>query len=538
MKLIGKIILNLLVLSYSLSLNAQTILTFAGGGSGGLGDGGPATASTLGTTGSGAFDAAGNYYFVQSASAPRVRKVNISGIITSVVGNGTYGFSGDNGPATAAAIKNSFIDVDAAGNIFIADLNNSRVRKVDVVTGIIHTIAGNGTASSTGDGGPATTATVQPADLCVDGYGNIFIGENGGSIRKINSAGIISTLAPGLGYVGMCLGKRNGGSEGSGYLYAGINVRIVQIDTATGHIDTIAGTGVATYNGDEIPATTANIKVYDLTIDKIGNLFIATYSGQRIRKIDTFGIIHTIAGTGISGFSGDGGAATAAEINNPEGVAVDICGNVYIADEANNRIRKVTQPPILTTPTITLSGIPSAFVGALVTVTATITNAGNSYIIHWLNHGIQFATTTVPSVTYTKPPGIDTITARVVSTATYGCYDSATSAGHTVKDSLVGVSTLIRCGGGIAVYPNPVHDVIRIDIVSNTSSPSGRPRVPNAVGGGEVVTICNLIGQIVYTHEYNSEKAEINIAALPTGIYVVKVTNSEGEKMITKIIKQ
>jgi hypothetical protein len=193
---------------------------------------------------------------------------------------------------------------------------------------------------------------------------------------------------------------------------------------------------------------------------------------------------------------------------------------LYIADNGNDRIRKVTYPPILTVPTISLSGIVSTPVGSTVTVTATVANAGSSYLIHWLNHGTEFTTTTIPSVTYTKGIGIDTITARVVSTATYGCYDSTTSAGHVVSDASEGTSPGER--EVLRTYPNPAG-------TSFTVFSSGK------IKG---ISISNLIGQTVFTQAYVIEKAEVNISGLPQGVYIVRVTDSEGRVMITKIVKE
>jgi len=504
----------LLLLLLPVLTHAQIITTIAGNGSNVFsGDGGPATAAHTPQTFGGAFDGSGNYYFVEEAGAPRIRKITPLGIITTVVGNGIYGYSGDGFPATAAAIKNSFFDVDAVGNIYIADMNNYRVRKVDVSTGIINTIAGNGTATSTGDGGPASAATITPIDLCVDGYGNLFVSDEAGSIRKISTTGTINTLVSGSA-LGMCLDR-------FGNLYAGGNLWVFKIDTVTGHKDTIGGTGIATYNGDEIPATTANFKVYDLAIDPIGNLYVATYSGQRIRKIDTSGIIHTIAGDGTGAYLGDGGAATAAEIFDPEGVAVDVCGNVYVADLGNNRIRMVTQPPIIITPSISITGTTIAATGSTVTVNATVSSAGSSYDIHWMNHGIEFTTTTVPIVTYTKGTGTDTITARIVPTG-YGCWDSTTSAGHVV--SVGGSSEYLQTltlRGGVSVYPNPAHDEVNVTAA-------------NKITG---IIITNLLGQQMCAMQYRSTSVQVDMRGMPVGVYFMKVTDEDGLETVARVVK-
>ena len=184
-----------------------------------------------------------------------------------------------------------------------------------------------------------------------------------------------------------------------------------------------------------------------------------------------------------------------------------------MADKDNIRIRKVTYPPILTIPTITLSGVPAAYVGALVTVTATVTNAGSSYNIEWYNRGIQFATTTVPSVTYTKPAGIDTITARVVSTATYGCYDSITSSPAIVTVNTEGINTVFA--STLYVYPNPANSMLNITGSNITS-----------------VAITNLIGQVLYSQQYNSPQVQVDVSTLPTGMYLIRINGSDVRKFV------
>lgn len=343
------------------NINAQIITTFAGGGLGG--DGSPATAAKLGLTGNGSFDYFGNYYFVQDGAAPKIRKINTAGIISTVAGTGILGFSGDGGPATAANIRIGWTTVDSIGNIYISDNNVCRIRKVDAITGIITTIAGDGTPTTTGDGGLATAATIVPYGICFDKHWkNLYICANA-YIRKIDmNTGIISYVAgdglggftgdggpataAGISTIDICIDTADN-------LYIGGSTRIRKIDINTGVISLFGGTGVATYTGDEIPATTAQFRERGIVMDQRNNFYIADDISDRIRMIDPSGIIHSIVGTGSPAFSGDSGPATAAQINNPEGLAIDACGDLYIADDANSRIRKVTFPiPILTIPTI------------------------------------------------------------------------------------------------------------------------------------------------------------------------------------------
>ncbi len=206
--------------------------------------------------------------------------------------------SGDGGQATAAEIAGAYAVVcDAAGNLYIAD-NNSCIRKV-TTSGIISTVAGGAIAGFSGDGGDATAAELfDPTGVAIDATGNLYISDSFNSrIRKVNTLGIITTFA---------------------------------------------GNGTSGYSGDGGPATAAELMFTDeITFDAAGNLYIADYQGNRIRKVNTAGIISTVAGNGTAAYGGDGGQATAAQLNQPPGVAIDASGNLYIADNSNNRIRMV-----------------------------------------------------------------------------------------------------------------------------------------------------------------------------------------------------
>jgi sugar lactone lactonase YvrE len=255
----------------------------------------------------------GNVYFTDGSSTNySIRKVDANGIISRFAGNNTAGYSGDGGPATAAAINNPWgLAFDISGNMLISDVSNRVIRKVST-NGTISTIAGiAGSYGFSGDGGPATSAQLgAPAGLCTDASGNIYIADPGKHvIRKIAPNGIISTIA-GIG-----------GSNG--------------------------------YNGNGGPATAALLNSpYDVCIDAAGNLYVADKGNHAIRKISTSGIISTVAGIGGSlnyGFTGDGGNATSAKLNNPQSVSVDVAGNLYFSDYTNNRIRKVNAAGIIST---------------------------------------------------------------------------------------------------------------------------------------------------------------------------------------------
>jgi sugar lactone lactonase YvrE len=273
-----------------------------------------------------------------------------------VAGNGIAGFGGDGGIATAAQLNSPVcVHVDAANNLYIADLGNQRVRRVST-SGIITTIAGNGTAGFSGDGGAAASAQLNaPRGVAADAAGNILIADAGNHcIRKINTLGVISTIAgtPGInGFSGdggpataaKLYGPYSVATDGTGNIYIADvdNQRIRKIDAA-GNISTIAGSGVGGYSGDGGPATVAQLyEPIAVAADAVGNVYIADGWNNRIRIVNAAGNISTIAGTGTSGYSGDGGLAVSAQLNNPYGVAVDNAGNIYIADYGNNRIRRI-----------------------------------------------------------------------------------------------------------------------------------------------------------------------------------------------------
>lgn len=328
------------------------------------GDGGPATDAALGSPVAFAVSRSGEL-FVADAGQHRIRKIDRGGVITTVAG-GQGGFGGDGGPAVLAALQSpQGIAVDGRGNVYIADTENQRIRKVDAA-GIITTVAGTGESGFSGDGGPASGAQLSwPTGIAADGHGALYVADGWNQrIRKISQSGVIMTVA----------GTGNGGFGGDGGpalsatlesphavaldAHGGFvivdtgNARVRQVD-AHGVITTIAGRGHVVDIGDGGDARKALIWPADLAVDAAGNLFIADdgWENSRIRKVDVHGIITTIAGTGASGFSGDGGPAVNASLAQPEGVAVDGQGNVFIADAgySSNRVRKIDAHGIITT---------------------------------------------------------------------------------------------------------------------------------------------------------------------------------------------
>ncbi len=263
------------------------------------GDGGQATAAEISGPDGIIFDGSGNLYIADEGNNV-IRKVNTSGIITTVYGNHVQGYSGDGGPASAAEFHlPRSVTFDTHGNLYISDWLNYAIRKIDTTTGIITTIAGNGAAGYTGDGGPASAAEIGlPYQVKFDASGNLYMIDGTYFIvREINTSGIISTAV---------------------------------------------GNGVAGFSGDGGPATAAELNYpTSLTFDAAGNMCLSDRGNNVLRQVNTSGIINSFVGNGVAGESGDGGQASAAEINKPFDVLYDASGNLFIADINGNKIRKV-----------------------------------------------------------------------------------------------------------------------------------------------------------------------------------------------------
>ena len=612
-------------------VRAQNIVTFAGTGSTSYsGNGVPATAAGLPDPIGGAFDNMGNYYFADGINSYRIRKVTIAGIISTIAGNGMGGTGSDGIPATTSALNfPGAVRLDTSGNLYIVDGGSNRIRKVNVTTGIITTIAGTGTGAYNGDGIPASIADLyNPLDACLDKKGNLYIADTWNNrIRKVDPTGIITTFAggstTGLGDFGPATAAQLITPTGlavddTGNIYIAdmtnsvLSNRVRKVDTF-GIISTVAGNGSYTYSGDGIPAISAAISPAKVAIDAAGQLYIADQYNKRVFKVDNAGIIHLVAGTGGSGFIGDGGPATAATLDYPAGVSFDPCGNLYIPEPTNRRVRKVflnttgmagvtisaspsdtickrdsvtinatviagsaisyhwyvngtftgattsayTYSPangdsircvlvgvsqcsgntdtvssntihmtVLNTiaPTISLAGITSAPAGALVTLTATVNNAGGAYSIKWFNNGVLFNTTSTLTVTYTKGTGTDSIAARVIPipvSTPPACYDSTTSLAHIVTVTPAGVSLLVS-RGQIIIYPNPTNDVLHIDGVTTLTQYS----------------LLSIMGAVIKQGDLQKGSNNISLQSLPAGVYVLVVTGDDGEKMIRRVVKE
>ncbi len=427
------------------------ITTVAGNGVGAFGgDGGLATNAELFYPVDVAFDLIGNYYIADRSNSV-VRKVDIFGNISSVAGNYSLGagFSGDGGPATAAELSADIgLLIDRIGNTYISENGNWRIRKVNT-SGIISTIAGNGILGYSGDGGPATAAEISCGFMTIDKKGNLIFADDFNSIiRKIDTAGIITTIA-------------GNHSFGSGY------------------------------SGDGGPATAAEL--YDpegVGIDKVGNIYIPDDFNYVIRKVDTSGIITTIIGNHHKGFSGDGGPATAAELNIPSGVTIDALGNIYIADEGNNRIRMVDASSGII---YTIAGGGSSLGDGGPATAAKLNLAssvkfdasGNMFIADEYNNRIR------------KVTGVTTGITQSLNTPQ------------------------------LSIYPNPAQNVIYVQLQGGAKA--------------DLVEVYNITGQKMQTSTRPADIAgrifsyAINTASLSDGVYFVKVQLPDGGTLVKKM---
>jgi sugar lactone lactonase YvrE len=349
--------------------------TVAGGGEE-VGNGGPATAAGLCGPTDVALDRAGTMYIADAGlycpgpGGNSVRKIDGNGIITTVAGGtGVVGFGGDGGPAAEALLNAPLaVAVDADGNLYISDADNFRVRKVDT-TGTITTVAGTGEQGFSGDGGPATSARLMnPSGMAFDGRGNLYLADYA-AVRKIDGSGRITTVAgtgkwfrkPDREHISVGPRKRFAGDGGRAadamlvaddvaldrrgnlYIADGSGDRVYRVDSQ-GIIRTVAGSvsGKGTRLGDGGPATSAFLDLpAAVAVDRPGNVLIADHHGERIRRVDRRGTITTIAGTGEKGASAERGPATKLNLNDPSGLALGEPGILYIADLFNARIMAV-----------------------------------------------------------------------------------------------------------------------------------------------------------------------------------------------------
>ncbi len=434
-----------------------------------------------------------------------------SQVITTVAGIGTEGYTGDNGGSHGATLNwPTSVAVDTFGNIFIADADNNVVRKVH--NGIITTVAGTGFRAGTGygdftgDAGPATDARLWfPTGVAVDRIGNLYIADNGNNcIRRVDTTGIITTIA-GIG------GNGNFGYSGDGAIAVGAKLNhptrvavdtfgkiyiadaqnsVIRMVDLSANISTIAGTGVTGYGGDGALANAAQLNMpNDVAVDLAGNVYIADMYNNRIRKIDGSGNIKTIAGTGISGFSGDGGAATNAYLFQPSGIAVDDSGNIYFSDLGNARVRMINPHDTI----LTIAGTDAT----------------------GFNGDGRPATTA--KLWY--PEGLAAKNNKDVYIADRGNFRV-----RRVTYTLVGVNTINNTAASINLFPNPSQGAFTISIKTDVQE-IARIVITNVAGEkiSEVTTHTNTPVSLKFDE--------------PPGLYFLSAITDEGvlnEKLIVK----
>ncbi len=322
-------------------------------------------------------------------------------IIQTVAGTGVAGYNGDGIPATSAELYNPYgVAVDSKGDLFIADAQNNLVREVNATTHLITTVAGTGVAGYNGDGIAATSAELDtPIGVAVDSQGDLFIADDGNSrVREVSAAtGLISTIAGtgGYGYNGDGIAATSAelnfptglavDAAGDVFIADAHNNSVREVNAVTGLISTVAGTGTGGYNGDGIAATSAELNSPEgLAVDSAGNLFIVDNANQRVREISaSTGLISTVAGTGFFGYNGDGIAAGSATLSFPVGVALDSAGDLFIGDLENNRVREIvtgatTATVTAATPSVTVSDAGGVFNGGPFAATTTVAGVDNT----------------------------------------------------------------------------------------------------------------------------------------------------------------
>ena len=470
------------------------ITTIAGNDAiGDTGDTGPATSASLVTPYAITVDSSGNVYFVENGDSV-IRKITVSNMyIYRVAGNGTAGFSGDGSAATKAQLNfPTGMALDSSGNIYVADSLNYRIRKIGSST--ISTIGGNGVFSYSGDGGPASSAQLNtPQAVAVDSSGNLYIADTVNNVvRKVTASGAISTIA-GNGTQGSAgdggaataaqLNKPQGIAVDSGgniYVADTQNARVRKI--SGGNITTVAGSGTPGYGGDGGSATAAQLYVpIGIAVDSAGNLYIADFTNNRVRKVSAGGVISTVAGNGNSGYSGDGGSAVNATLNGPTDVAVDSNGNLYIADLNNNAVREVSGGNI---STVAGNGLPGVAGDGGPATAATVGNPTGIAVDSAGNLYIGSGSATVRKV-YAG-------TGFIVTIAGNGSRGYTGDGGPAVAGELNGPVALTVASNGNVYVADSANNAIRLLIfggyqLSISAAVNAASNLVGPVSGGEVV---------------------------------------------------
>jgi hypothetical protein len=531
-----------------------------------------------------------------------------TGLITTIAGTGAGGYFGDTGPATAAQLNApGSLAVDGIGNIYIGDASNHRVRKIDP-SGTITTFAGIGVAGHTGDGGPATAAkTTWPGFIAVDGAGNVYIDDNP-QIRKIDAMGIITTIGgtPGPGAYSGDGSPATLTTFGSGihmtadvsgnvYVSDAVNYRVFKFNPGIGAglVTTIAGTGVAGYSGDNGPATLAQLSdLRSIGVDATGNIFVSDAASSTIRKINTSGVITTYAGNGTAGYSGDGGPATAAKISISGQITFDASGNLYFADIFNYRVRRIDAAGIITTYAGTgvsgFGGDNGPATSAQMVPFGVVWRSGSVYItdgnrvrrIKGLDlFAPSFTTGSTSTLSVCENDGPKDISSMMVvndgdagetqtwSLASPPLHGTAMAAytttstgspltptglsytptiGYTGNDSFkVSISDYLNRSDTITIYAT-VHARSYCHVAVNSINDQQLLVYPNPskdelnITGIQMETTCklyNYTGMCVLQRTLQPGSNTICMQRIPAGLYVLELNGSDGERKMIRVVK-
>jgi sugar lactone lactonase YvrE len=479
-----------------------------------------------------AFDAQGNLYFAETGNHV-VRKVTPGGVITTVAGNGVQGFAGDNGAATAAELDSpAGVALNAAGDLYISDSHNQRVREVAAAMGTITTIAGTGAAGFSGDGGAATAARLDlPTALALDAAGNLYVADTGNHrVRRIAAAtGAIATVVGNgvEGYAGdggvaiaANLDSPNGlavDAAGNLYIADTHNGRVREVSAATGVISTVAGAGVVggnvqMFGGDNGAATAAGLALpRGMAMDTAGNLYFADSANHRIRRIASNGTITTVAGQGTEAFAGDNAAAVAASLDLPQSVAVSPAGLVTLADTSNQRVRQLDAQ---STPEIhTIAGLGTTIPGALTLSGPSVTAYGSGSVTATL----ATSTNATGNVTFLESSGGAQIalgTAGLISDAASFNTSTLVAGAHSLSATYAGDAT---------------HSAAQSAVLAMTVSPLNITAAvnPAAILYGQVVpalsgTLTGVLAQDAgkVAASYSTSAASLS----PVGVYPIAAT--------------
>ncbi len=502
-------------------VSGGTIQTFAGNHTVAYsGDGGAATNASLFASGSVFVDGAGDIFVADTYNCVIREIAAAGGDIQTVAGNGTCGYSGDGATATGAQLNfPGGVFVDSLGDIFIADTENSVVREVVAGTGNIETVAGNVAAGAgySGDGAVATSAQLSaPSGVFVDGGGNIFVADTGNSAIRcvVGTAGGCLGSALAVGDIATVAGTGTPCSEpasscgdgglatsaqlnfpasasvdafGNLFIADTFDSKIREVVAATGNIQTVAGTGIASYSGDGGLATSALLDdPYGMSVDSLGNIFIADTFNSVVRElVAVTGNIQTVAGNGTEGYAGDGGPATSANLLHPLGVAVDSLGNVFVADTENSRIRKLTS-------TVSVTSIPNAATvpaGAAQQFAATVAGASNTSVT-WRVNGVTGGNSTVGTIStlgsYQAPAAVPSPATVTVSAIANANGTNAASAHVTIVSGSSTVTVTVSTSPTVTEVYTGATQTFAANVTSATNT-AVNWQVNGALGGTAAV---------------------------------------------------